>query len=439
MDKEVPPHGTAETAVSSAESAPRVPTVSTTPPDLRPDLRRQTEARRQAPQNPETAERQPRPEQEAAAPAGGERADPAGGDRADGDQAGRDPGARKKRNRRLLIFLGVAIAILAIGALAWWYFYARFYTSTDDAFIDARIVRIAPQVEGRLVEVPIDSDTRVKTGEVLARIDPAGPRASFDQASATVAGARTGVTSAEAQLEEAKAAVDQSQSAYQAAEVDAQNDQRNLDRLTSLKQSSGNTAVSQQQIDDAEASAHSAQAQAEKAKTAVTSARASVDAARAAVASAQAKLQEAQASLTSAQVTVNYLTITAPIDGQIVQVNVNKGSYVQPGQQIMALVPNRIYVTANFKETQLSKIHPGNRVDIRVDAYPDVDFHGHVVAIQRGAGQAFQLLPPQNATGNFVKVVQRVPVRIEIDGPDLSKYVLGPGMSVVPTVRIGSP
>lgn len=351
--------------------------------------------------------------------------------------AGGPPKRAGTRRRRLFLFLAVVAVVLGGGGFAWWVFYARFYTSTDDAFIDAQIVRIAPQVSGRLLDVPIQSNTEVKAGQLLAKIDPAAAQASYDQARASLSVAKAGVTSAQAQLEEAKASVAQSQSSYQAAQVTAKNDKRTLARLTGLKASSGNSAVSQQQIDDAEAAATSVQADAEKAKTAVTSAQASVDAAKAGLSSATAKVQEAQAALASAQVTLNHLTIKAPLSGQIVQLNVNRGSYVQPGQQIMALVPDAIYVTANFKETQLSRIRKGDPVNIEVDAYPNVPFHGHVVSIQRGAGQAFQLLPPQNATGNYVKVVQRVPVRIAIDGPDPSKYVLGPGMSVVPTVRVG--
>lgn len=341
------------------------------------------------------------------------------------------------RRRRLMQFLVVAIALLGGGGFSWWFFYARFYASTDDAFIDARIVRIAPQVAGRLVDVPIDSNTTVRPGQILARVDPAAAQASYDQAKAALAEARAGAKSAAAQLEEAKAAIAQGQSTYEAAQVTAENDQRTLSRLQGLQKTSGNSAVSQQQLDDAEAAARSTKADSARAKTAIASARASADAAKAGVASAAAKLEQAKAALAAAQVTLDHLTIRAPLAGQIVQLNVNLGSYVQPGQQIMALVPEHVFVTANFKETELARIRPGEPVSIRVDAYPDVPFHGKVVSVQRGAGQAFQLLPPQNATGNYVKVVQRVPVRISIDGPNLSKYVLGPGMSVVPTVRVG--
>ncbi|CAN5229163.1 hypothetical protein BH10PSE15_BH10PSE15_13070 [soil metagenome] len=148
-----------------------------------------------------------------------------------------------------------------------------------------------------------------------------------------------------------------------------------------------------------------------------------------------------QAQVKQANVTLGYLRLTAPVAGQVVNRQVNLGSYVGPGTQLMAIVPDHVWITANFKETQLRDMKIGQPVEIRVDAYPDIKFHGHVDSVQRGAGQAFALLPPQNATGNYVKVVQRVPVRIEFDrgdkdAPDPRKYPIGPGMSVVPTVKV---
>ena len=146
-----------------------------------------------------------------------------------------------------------------------------------------------------------------------------------------------------------------------------------------------------------------------------------------------------RAQIAQARVTLGNLELRAPVAGQVVNRSVNVGSYVSPGTPLMAIVPETMWVTANFKETQLALMRPGQPVSIKVDAYPDVEFRGHVDSIQRGAGQAFSILPPQNATGNYVKVVQRVPVRIAFDlknGPDPRKYPIGPGMSVVPTVKV---
>ncbi|WP_174278863.1 HlyD family secretion protein, partial [Sphingomonas bacterium] len=155
---------------------------------------------------------------------------------------------------------------------------------------------------------------------------------------------------------------------------------------------------------------------------------------------ARASIGAREAQVRQANVTLGDLRLVAPVSGQVVNRQVNVGSYVAPGTQLMAIVPDRMWITANFKETQLTLVKIGQPVDIKIDAYPDVTFHGHVDSVQRGAGQAFALLPPQNATGNYVKVVQRVPVRIEFDrrqgDPDPLRYPIGPGMSAVPTVKV---
>jgi membrane fusion protein (multidrug efflux system) len=151
---------------------------------------------------------------------------------------------------------------------------------------------------------------------------------------------------------------------------------------------------------------------------------------------ARAQYRARQAAAAQAAVTISDLRLTAMVAGQVVERSVNVGSYVAPGTQLLAIVPDQIWVTANFKETQLTYMHPGQHADIIVDAYPGVHFDGHVDSIERGAGQAFALLPAQNATGNYVKVVQRVPVRILFDKPDPRRWSIGPGMSVSPRVKV---
>ncbi|MEX6505052.1 efflux RND transporter periplasmic adaptor subunit [Jiella sp. M17.18] len=346
--------------------------------------------------------------------------------------------AKRGRKRRLylFLFLGVVFLVVAAGAAYYYFFYASQYESTDDAFIDGDIVRVSPQVSGQLVAVPVADNAVVKPGDVLAKIDPAGPMAQLAVQKAQLSEAQASVGEAQAQLQKAKAAVAHDQSAYQAAQVQADNARQQAERYKELANKAGNAAISTQQLDDAEAQARQYEASARAAKTTVASDQAGVTAAEASLQSAKAKVGAAQANVDAAQVTVDNLTVKASIAGQVVQKNVNVGSYVSPGSQMMAIVPRDLYVTANFKETQLSDIKVGQTVDISVDALPDVKFHGTVRSIQRGAGQAFQVLPAQNATGNFVKVVQRVPVRISIDSPSPDKYPLGPGMSVVPTVHI---
>jgi membrane fusion protein (multidrug efflux system) len=198
-------------------------------------------------------------------------------------------------------------------------------------------------------------------------------------------------------------------------------------------------AVSAQQIDQARATAEQTAAEALAARRDVTNAAAQVTVARRQVAAARATVGAQRAQVAQANVTIGNLHLTAPVPGQVVNRQVNLGSYVGPGTQLMAVIPDNVWITANFKETQLAHMRVGQGVSIRVDAFPDVEFLGHVDSIQRGAGQAFAVLPPQNATGNYVKVVQRVPVRITFDvknGPDPLRYHIGPGMSVVPTVKV---
>lgn len=346
-----------------------------------------------------------------------------------------------KASRRLIAVTLLLVLAAAAGAswFGWWYFHARFFVSTEDAFIDARILRIAPQEPGRVVALPVDANQHVTEGTILARLDPEMAQAMVAKAEAALKKAATGITAAEARLDQAKAAVDRQTSAAQAARVAAENASRQAERSRQIVTDSNNITVSKQQLDNAEADARASQAKADEAEKAIQEAKRAVEVAEASVAASKADHLAAIANLKVAQVTLDHMTISAPVDGEIVAPSVGVGSFVTTGMEMMALVPDDIYITANFKETELAGLHPGLAVDVAVDAYPDVTFHGEVLSVQKGAGQAFQLLPPQNATGNFVKVVQRVPVRISIKAGTEGHYVLGPGMSVVPTVHLERP
>ena len=335
------------------------------------------------------------------------------------------------------IILIVVVAALAVGALLYW-LHSRQYESTDDAFVDAHIVRLAPTVAGTLVQVADVDNRHVDAGRLLAVIEPAGPEAQLAQAQAGVQQAIAQQQQAEAQVTAAIAARNQAAAQARAPLAEAQKAASDLARYQSLVRIDPN-AVAGQQLDQARAQARSTAAQAAAAQRQVDDADAQVAVARRAVSAAGAAIDAKKAEVKQAQVTVGDLRLTAPVSGQVVNRQVNVGSYVAPGTQLMAIVPDRMWVTANFKETQLALMRIGQPVDIAVDAFPDVKFRGHVDSIQRGAGQAFSILPAQNATGNYVKVVQRVPVRIEFDlqhGADPRKYPIGPGMSVVPTVKV---
>ena len=332
------------------------------------------------------------------------------------------------------IVFAVVAAVLIVGALLYWS-HARKYASTDDAFVDAHIVRIAAQTSGQLTRV-IDRDNRhVNQGQLLAVIEPGQPEAQLAEAQAGVSQADAAIEQARAKVASALAAERQAAAnavAPAAQALRAADDYRRYAALRKLDPA----AAAATQVEQARTESQAQAAQADAAQRQVDQAHADLLAARKDVKAALAQRAAAQARVQQAQVVNNYLRITAPVNGQVVNRQVNVGSYVSPGQQLLAIVPDEMWVTANFKETQLKHMRIGQPVEIKIDAYPAVKFHGHVDSIQHGAGQAFALLPPQNATGNYVKVVQRVPVRILFDGSEWRKYAIGPGMSVVPTVKV---
>jgi membrane fusion protein (multidrug efflux system) len=311
---------------------------------------------------------------------------------------------------------------------------ARHFESTDDAFVDTHIVRLAPQVAGRVTEVLANDNALVQAGEPIIIIAP-------DNLQTRVAGATAQKAQAQAQVDNTQAQILVDQRAYQQslAEIaQAQSAQtkaaQDLARYRSLQQLNP-AAVAQQQLDQAEAAATQTAAQLESAKRAAQTRAEQVTMARTLVASSLEQVKAAQAELDAANINVGYTRIVAPVAGHVAQETVAVGDYVEPGTQLLAIVPLTVWVTANFKETQLDLMRTGQPVTINVDACADEKIMGHVDSIQRGAGQAFAILPPQNATGNFVKVVQRVPVKIDFDHPP-QDCPLGPGMSVEPSVRV---
>ncbi|RZM33934.1 MAG: HlyD family secretion protein [Sphingomonas sp.] len=335
------------------------------------------------------------------------------------------------------IILIVVVGAAVIGGTLYW-LHARQYESTDDAFVDTHIVRLAPQVAGTLVQVADIDNRHVEAGRLLAVIKASGRDAQVAEAQANEDQSRAQLAQAQAQVTAAIAS--QQQAAAQArvplaAAVKARQDLARYEALLRLDPN----AVAGQQLDQARSTARQTAADAAAAREQVDTAAAQVSVARRQVGAARSVIDARRAQVAQANVAIGDLRLTAPVAGQVVNRQVNVGSYVAPGTQLMAIVPDKMWVTANFKETQLTLMKIGQPVEIHVDAYPDVEFRGHVDSVQRGAGQAFALLPPQNATGNYVKVVQRVPVRIVFDtknGPDPRRYPIGPGMSVVPTVKV---
>ena len=336
--------------------------------------------------------------------------------------------------RRGVIIGGAAalVLIVVLGALWWWH--ESGLETTDDAFLEAHVVDVSPQIAGQVIRVLVEDNEAVHAGQPLAEIDPAQFRLALRQALATQQQAQTALGQASAGVAVARAGLAQANADVASAAATALRAQQDLRRYQTLR-AVNPRAVARATVDEAVATARSAAAQQRAAEQRVQSARAQIESAQAAVAGARARIATADAGVGQARLNLGYTTITARVDGHVANRTVAVGTYVTPGQQMMAIVPLHLWVRANFKENMLAKLEPGQSVTIHIDACPRADAKGHVVSIQRGAGQAFALLPPENATGNYIKVVQRVPVRIALDSVPAG-CVLGPGMSVEPTVRV---
>jgi membrane fusion protein (multidrug efflux system) len=285
-----------------------------------------------------------------------------------------------------------------------------------------------------VTEVLVHDNERVHPGQAVLSIDSADLAARAAQAKAQRAQAAAQADNADAQVDVSEASWRQSLSDLAAAKAPADNAAADLVRYRRLA-ALNPLAVAQQQIDQATSSARQTAAQRDSAAKASASKADQVAAARSQLAAAHEAVSAAQAQLDEASVNLSYTRLVASVAGHVTQKTVAVGDYVQAGTQVLAIVPLDIWVTANFKETQLKLMRPGQKVAMKVDACPQNNIRGHIDSIQRGAGQAFGILPPENATGNYVKVVQRVPVKIVFDEPPRD-CPLGPGMSVTPTVRV---
>jgi membrane fusion protein (multidrug efflux system) len=336
------------------------------------------------------------------------------------------------RRRPLLFALGgiVAMGVIAAGVTYW--LQSRNYVSTDDAFIDGYVTQIAPQVAGTVTALKFADNEHVVSGQTLLLIDPRDYQARLAQAQAQQANAVASRQQAEAQIGVLQASLDQARANVAVAEADLVQARQDYQRFTTINPH----AVSQQQVDNATAAFHSAEAKLNAAKQAVAGAEAQLRTGQAQVVAAQAQQQQAEANVATAALQLSYCTIVAPVSGHVAHRNVDVGNYVSPGQALFAIVQDNVWVTANFKETQLSGLKPGQPARISIDAVPGVTFRGRVDSFQPGTGSAFSVLPAENATGNWVKVVQRLPVKIVFDDPRVRQYFLAPGMSVEPSVKI---
>jgi len=339
-------------------------------------------------------------------------------------------GASRKRLRQTLA--AIAAAVVAVAAGVYYHQFVLPFESTDDAFIEGHVEPIASQVPGRVAELLITDNQPVKAGDVLLKIDSRDYETSLAQDQADLAAARSQLEQANAQVKASQAKVAQAQAAVVAADAENRRAADDFKRYQSV----GTSAVSRSAFDLAQSIAGVDNANVEAARSQVKAAEAEVALSEAGVKTANAAVQQAEAKVRQGELNLSYTQIIAPEDGRVTRRVVEPGSYIQPGQSLMAIVPRHYWVIANFKETQLTHMRAGQPVEIKVDAYPGHNFKGHVESIQSGAGARFSLFPPENATGNYIKVVQRVPVKIVLDETPESDLALGPGMSVDPKVRV---
>jgi membrane fusion protein, multidrug efflux system len=341
-------------------------------------------------------------------------------------------GAPKKDNRRRHLFAGIAALALGLATGAYYLEFIAPFESTDDAFVEAHVTPVAPQVAGRVAQLFVKDNQDVQQGDVLLQIDPRDYQAKLDQQRANLAAAQSRLKQASAQFSADQARVAQEKANVIAAAAQAKQAEADYKRYQAV----GDLGVSASQLDLADTQARSAAAEVDAARNKELAAEAQASLDQAGIQTATAEVQRSEAAVRQAQLDLSYTQVKAPEAGYVTHRTVEAGAYVQPGQALLAIVPEHVWVVANFKETQLTHMHPGQPVQVEVDAYPQMKFTGHVDSIQHGSGASFSLLPPENASGNYVKVVQRVPVKIVLDNVSNPSVVLGPGMSVEPEVRV---
>jgi len=331
--------------------------------------------------------------------------------------------------------LGLALAAGLFAATDYGRYYwttGQYLVSTDDAYVDAHSAMLSPKVSGYISEVPVDDNQPVKVGQVIARIDPRDYHTALDQARANVAAAQANIQTMKQQISQQTLAVEQARQSVASDRAALVYSQQNFERYTALARTGAGTV---QQAQQAQSDLLEKQAGLQRDTAGIASAQKQIAVFEAQLAQARANLAQQQANEHQVELNLSYTTISAPFDGTVGARTAQVGQYVQPGTQLMALVPlHSVYITANYMETQLTDVRAGQPVTINVDTFPGTVVHGHVASLSPASGQQFALLPPDNATGNFTKIVQRIPVKIELDRGDPLAGRLRPGMSVEPTI-----
>lgn len=340
------------------------------------------------------------------------------------------PASEARSGKRAMILRGVAAAVLLSAAVYGYHYWTvgRFIVSTDDAYVGAYMSMVSPKIAANVVDVPVIDNETVKAGDVLVRLDDGDYKLALEQAQTKLATQKAAITTFDAQIRSAEAAINQARAQLDANRANLTRAEADFERTSTLAQ---RDFSSKSALDAARAARDSAKAQLQSQEAAITSAEANVSVLTAQKTQAEQLAKELDVAVAKAERDLSFTVIRAPFDGVVGNRNVQVGDYVTPGKRLAAVVPlDKIYVDANLKETQLANVKPGDEASVRVDALDGATLKGTVESVAPASGSQFSLLPPENATGNFTKIVQRVPVRIAIDTGE-AKGKLRPGLSVV--------
>jgi membrane fusion protein (multidrug efflux system) len=337
-------------------------------------------------------------------------------------------GGRRLSRRTVLIALGIVALIVGALWLARWWTVGRFIESTDDAYLQADSVTVAPKISGYVTDVYVSDNQVVKAGDPLVRLDVRPYQVALDQALATIDARKADIERAQAEIRQQQAAITQAQAQQQVAHVSAQHASDEVRRYAPLVATGAETT---ERLSELTSSRDQANATLAANVAAVDAARSQIGSATAQLGQARAQLEAAQASAQQSQLDLDNTIVRSVLGGKVGDRTVRVGQYVQPGTRMLTVVPvQSTYLLANFKETQVGQMRVGQPVEMHVDALPGHTLHGVVDSFSPGTGSQFALLPPENATGNFTKIVQRVPVRIRIETGAETRSVLLPGLSV---------
>ena len=346
------------------------------------------------------------------------------------DASTADPPPKRGKGVVFLVLGLVLIGLTVAGVLYW--LDARYYESTDDAFIDAHSSQVSAQIGGRVTAILVRDNQLVTAGQKLVEIDPRDMEVRLMEAQAQQAQTAASLAQVRATLAVRQSDFGQAEANTHVAEADLTQAQQDLARYRAINP----RAITRQQLDNASAAMRAAAARRDADRQAASGMHAQIEVTRAQIVAAEASLAVDAAHVANARLQLSYTNVVAPAPGRVTRRTVELGNYINPGQALLAIVQPGYWVTANFKETQLTDMRPGQHVRVHVDAFSDHDLAAHVDSLQSGTGAIFSALPVENATGNYVKVTQRLPVKILFSTMMCSDLALAPGMSVTPTVTV---